>query len=136
MSLTDDWKGRKLDPMWYYVKYKDSRVGKALLIETPDYYGFYNNCDLNDEVGEVLAPIPSYEEFLSMKEDNVDKIIRNVNVRLLSREVERLRALLKECNNELKLLRTLSLPMASKGALSECDDLLTRINTAIGESEE
>lgn len=130
MSLTDDWKGRKLDPMWYYVKYKDGREGKALLIETPDYYGFYNNCDLSDEVGEVLAPVPSYEELLSMKEDNVDKIIRNVNVRLLSREVERLRALLKECATFINLARETYdyYPCPKK--------ILTRINAAIGESEE
>lgn len=127
MSLTDDWKGRKLDPMWYYVKYKDGRIGKTLLIETPDYYGFYNNCDLNDEVEEVLAPIPSYEELLSMKEDNVDKIIRNVNVRLLSREVESLRELLKECRPALSHLGKWN---------TQRQSLLTRINAAIGESEE
>lgn len=136
MSLTDDWRAAALTPMLYYVKYKDGRVGRALLIKTPDYYGFYNNCDLNDEVEEVLAPVPSYEKFISMKEDNADKIIRNVNVRLLSREVESLRELLKECENELKIMRMLSLTTASAEALNECDNLITRINAAIGESEE
>ena len=43
-----------------------------------------------------------------------------------------LEKLLKECDNELKILRMLSLPMASKEALSECDDLLSKIDNAIG----
>ncbi|MCM1497323.1 MAG: hypothetical protein NC124_02540 [Clostridium sp.] len=51
-------------------------------------------------------------------------------------ENRQLRQLLKECDNELKILRMLSLPIASAEALHECDDLLTRINAVLGESEE
>ena len=64
MTLTEKWKkGELKSSQQYYVKYVDGRTGKANLIETPDFYGFYNNCSLQDKVKEVLAPVPSYEEY-------------------------------------------------------------------------
>lgn len=122
MSLTDDWKGRKLDPMWYYVKYKDGRAGKALLIETPDYYGFYNNCDLNNMIAEILAPVPTYDELQQFKEF----------VNLYSHETEitkQLRTLLKEC------LAHLSLGEIGT-SVTPINILIDHINAALGESEE
>lgn len=129
MSLTDDWKEKKLDPMWYYVKYKDGRVGMALLIETPNYYGFYNNCDLNNMIAEILASVLTYDELQQFKEF----------VNLYSHETEitkQLRALLKECRTAFETYakedETCGLEEENKYA----KHLLTRINAAIGESEE
>ena len=85
MTLTEQWKKGELESsQQYYVEYVDGRTGKANLIETPDFYGFYNNCSLQDYVKEVLAPVPTYEEwknvitcfdyehkaYLSMSEEN------------------------------------------------------------------
>lgn len=67
-ELTDAWKAGKLKALGlYYVLYKNGRIGKANLIQTPDYYGFWNNCDLNDLIKEVLALVPEYTEFVHLE---------------------------------------------------------------------
>lgn len=93
-DLTEQWKKGELAPMWYYVKYKDGRVGRALLMETPDYYGFYNNCDLNNDVEEVLAPVPTYQEYLESEAHCAVYSDRN---KWLKEENAKLKGLLKEC---------------------------------------
>lgn len=63
-DLTKQWKEKTLESCQdYYVKYKNGVIGRAKLLETPDFYGFYNNCPLDDMVEEVLAKVPSYEEW-------------------------------------------------------------------------
>lgn len=72
------------------------------------------------------------KEIETFKEDQ-EKMVRGAK-RMLdfqSQTIEQLRQLLKESYNELKILRMLSLPIASKEALMECDDLLTRINEVL-----
>lgn len=68
-ELTDAWKAGKLKALrLYYVLYKNGHIGKANLIQTPDYYGFWNNCDLNDLIKEVLALVPDYDHFVELTE--------------------------------------------------------------------
>lgn len=108
MSLTDDWKAGKLKYGWYWVT--NSKRGVV-----PDQYMPDDNWLVSNGfcITEVLAPC-DYEELL------------------------RLRTLLKECKPYIqKEMETI------KGAgFCNCDwawktsDLITRINAALGESEE
>lgn len=65
-DLTQDWKDRKLKTGMYYVGYKDGRYGRANLILTPDFYGFFNNCSLNDKVVEILDEVPDYNLWMNL----------------------------------------------------------------------
>lgn len=67
-ELTDAWKAGKLKALrLYYVLYKNGHIGKANLIQTPNFYGFWNNCNLNDLIKEVLALVPEYTEFVHLE---------------------------------------------------------------------
>lgn len=94
-DLTQDWKDGKLKTGMYYVGYNDGRYGRANLILTPDFYGFFNNCSLNDEVAEVLAEVPDYPVWQNLW--NIADMEHKANNKLLE-DVERLE---KE-NKELK----------------------------------
>lgn len=65
-DLTQDWKDGKLSAGMYYVRYKDGRYGRANLILTTDFYGFFNNCSLNDKVVEVLDEVPDYNLWMNL----------------------------------------------------------------------
>lgn len=189
-GLTDAWKAGKLKALrFYYVLYKNGHIGKANLIRTPDYYGFWNNCNLNDLIKEVLALVPDYDHFVELTEkvkelEEDNKTLTN-NYKLLEdkqasdiihgqaladefgdfealyEEVVRLRkevakgdeiigkllneghaaieknkqlsCLLKECDGCVRSLRARGVSDCNG---SNLNDLLTRITTAIGESED
>lgn len=112
-------------------------AGQALVDEFGDYEALYEEL-------QRLRKIEKKYDNIKVKGNYPDKIskLKSRIKHLLElqanqdKEVENLRELLKECGNELKLFRMLSLPMASKEALVECDDILTRISSVLGESEE
>lgn len=131
MSLTDDWKAGKLENGRYYIKTRVCEVSNVLGI--PEYTTDYctdGKFNYNYSIQEVLAPVPSYEELQLLKAlaQNGSSAI-DTNQRL-TKKIESLRELLKECKVHLE---------NAKPALwnfPETERLLTRINTAIGESEE
>ena len=143
MNLTEQWKVGKLEEYKkYYCRtewfedifqarcYDKGTKGEWWALENAKYR--YNNiCHTKKDI-EVLAPVPSYEE-LQEKQKSL-KVLAEAYCKE-KEENQQLKELLKECDNELKILRMLSLPMASKGALSECDDLLSKIDNAIGEKK-
>ena len=161
-GLTDAWKAGKLKALrFYYVLYKNGHIGKANLIRTPDYYGFWNNCNLNDLIKEVLALVPDYDHFVELTEkvkelEEDNKTLTN-NYKLLEdkqasdiihgqaladefgdfelfyEELQNLRSLLKECGGCVRSLRARGVSDCNG---SNLNDLLTRITTVIGESEE
>ena len=58
-ELTEDWKAGKLKYGWYYVKFADEIY--------PDYFNGYF-IQTGDKCGiKVLAPVPDYEEFESLR---------------------------------------------------------------------
>lgn len=58
-ELTEDWKAGKLKNGWYYVKFADEIY--------PDYFNGYF-IQTGDKCGiKVLAPVPDYEEFESLR---------------------------------------------------------------------
>ena len=131
-ELTEDWKAGKLAAGYYYIKFKNGEI------ETRDNLigGFLMN--IKNPIVQVIAPVPTYDEYKAMQAELAEHrryccCSENEVMRLKLAEMEEL---LKECNNELKILIMLSLPTASKKVLAECNDLLTRINTTLGGSEE
>lgn len=97
-ELTADWKARKLKPGLYYVRLSNGNLDVAKLSRFNRFYGI----SYHFEVEEILAE--------------------------LTNENSRLRQLLRDCDNELKILRTVSLSIASVEAIEECDEILTKIN--------
>lgn len=146
-SLTDDWKAGKLEKCKrYWVKSPLSLETKPAFLYNDNSFDvdgtiYPNNYDL-----EVLASC-DYDHFVELTEKvkSQDEELQRLNQlidsqqqtnKAIGKKLIKLCELLKECNNELKILRMLSLPIASKEALAECDELLTRINAVLGESEE
>lgn len=165
MNLTDLWKDGELPEQdenheWlsYYIKHKDG------LIHSDSYWrGEWGIADRNS-IDEVLAPVPTYEELQELKHfDGKNVCAENEVLRLKvndleqknaelfrtidgliakqnhlldlqkeeDKEVESLRDLLKECK-PLFFPYVKDMPLSRDKVLN----LLTRINTAIGESEE
>ena len=116
-ELTEDWNAGKLEQGWYYVKFADEIY--------PDYFNGYF-IQTGDKCGiEVLAPVPDYEEFKSLRktangvkyvsdkcwektkalEGNVT-MFKSLFRQYLEREkdIENLRALLKECKKQIRKL--------------------------------
>lgn len=79
------------------IRYKNGCHNKKL-----PYVKSFNGQFITKHVEEVLAPVPSYLEYLSLtyaKEED-EKIIKEYE-----KENEKLKDLLKECKNEFKYLR-------------------------------
>lgn len=123
-DLTEQWKKGELPTGDYYVKPKNGQVFVYHINHSVKHI-YHNHAG---EIKEVLAPVPTLNEW-----QQLHKFLEEFNALEIAKENKKLKELLKECDNELKILRMLSLPMASKEALSECDDLLSKIDNTIGE---
>lgn len=113
MSLTDDWKARKLKAGAYYVRLSNGNVDVAKLSK---YNRFYAICCTLDVI-EVLAPIPDCDELQRLKK----------GWELYSHETvitKQLLELLRECLAHLSLgeIGTSVIPI---------NDLVTRINEVL-----
>ena len=107
MSLTDDWKARKLKAGPYYVRLSNGRVDVAKLSK---FNRFYAIC-YTFEVVEVIAPC-SYDHFVELTEkvkklekevvkgDTIIGGLLNEGV-LIKKENRQLRQLLKECKEKI-----------------------------------
>ncbi len=142
MSLTDDWKAGKLPFGEYWCKVTDSPYIEKVMSDTME----------EDDIVEILAPVPSYGHFVDLTEkveqlkDKVEwKIGKNKALEkqltrakegikkgrkaleLMCDSNDELRALLKDCRPTLSHLGKWN---------TQRQSLLTRINAALGESEE
>lgn len=123
MTLTEKWKKGKLPEGFYYVK-----DGENIIAEYIDGY-FYNNgqpmTSFSGGVDEVLAPVPSYEEYSRLEwyaGCGPDRIVE------LNKENRQLKELLKECREILEDI-TEHTDYNEVGI----EKLLTKIDNAIGE---
>lgn len=158
-ELTEDWKAGKLhkrfdEPKLFYCKTDNG-------IEILKTWGYKNLefLSMADEVFEpvddvqILAPVPTYDEYKAMQAElaelkekikkreeliqclgsNIDEL--DVKKSVLIIENNKLRGLLKECKNIVAhdCWREAQFP---DGQVVQKQDLLTRINAALGESEE
>lgn len=93
-DLTDKWKKGELPDGHYYVK-----DGENIIAELFDGY-FYNDgqpmTSFSGGVDEVLAPVPSYEEYLALQSDSLAKNEFDNEIDELNDTIDKLKELLKE----------------------------------------
>lgn len=120
MSLTDDWKARKLKAGPYYVRLSNGSVDVAKLSKFNRFYAI--SCTF--EVVEVLAPC-DYEELKRVRDENND-----LSALVTSNEIEidHLCQLLKECDGCVRSLKGRGVSDCNG---SNLNDLLTRIHEVL-----
>lgn len=110
--LTKQWKKGELEQGYYYTRYTPS-VGKLFVeIELKSY--LIDLAKIRDaETVEILAPVPSYEEWQEIKEfadyslHNRDELTRQINFWMdkhtqIEKENQKLKDLLKECRDVIE----------------------------------
>lgn len=149
-ELTEDWKAGKLE------QDKDYYVETMACDVVIDFYGqLYDDCPYpqglgfdnvsNGFVKRILAPVPTYDEYKAMQDQiaNLSKEVeeqKNDNgyawhtAGIESDKNDELRTLLKECKNIVAhdCWQEAQFP---DGQIVERQDLLTRINAALGCNE-
>lgn len=137
-ELTNDWKDKKLYDGLYYIRLKNGKTPIAELetwcryddeVEEPyktsqEFFEYPK-----DIISEVLSPIPSYDEYKAMQEQlNKEGVwYTKISYKKIKKENNQLRDLLRECKRHLYFQKKIN---------NEVITLLTRINSALGESEE
>lgn len=115
MTLTEQWKKGELPEGFYYFKMPDGVIEIA-----SEYRSILYNLTKDADKIEVLAPVPSYEEW--QKVLNID-----FNNEVLRLENAKLKELLKECREEIS------------DEIDDCTDprieLFAKIDNAIGEKK-
>ena len=126
--LTEQWKKGELKTGWYYVNYY-SIDGAVMQEYLPTHNGF--GYDEKNLVQEVLAPVPSYEEWQEMK-----AFCEEFNALDVAKENQQLKELLSVCREMLEEYRF------SEGDFTIGDNLemdtsllLKMINNVIGEKK-
>ncbi len=124
-ELTEEWKAGKLLAGDYYIKFENGEIER----QNNCIGGFLMSC--NNRVVQVLAPVPTYEEYKDMQEELAEHRYycccnENEVLRLKLAEMEEL---LSECQAHLSLGEIGT-------SVTPINVLLTRINAALGESEE
>lgn len=145
-ELTKEWKEGKLKSGLYWVKFK----GKIVIAECTVFgdvsrpFEIETKTDFMIKISKVLAPVPTYDEYKAMQVELAEHR-ENCSVK---NERAGLRALLKECHYSIfKIYDRLRFsdeneitPADLINAIDEIKpmlfELLTRINAALGESEE
>ena len=96
-TLTEKWKDGKLPENTYYVQFIRGRYG---VYEFEQFKGFGFDNDLA-YIKEVLAPVPSYEEYKELQEQVNKQGIwhTDISFRKLEAENKRLKEQLKEAQN-------------------------------------
>lgn len=131
-DLTEQWKKGELPSGWYYINsgdidYKYSKYSSADFFVTP-----------HEDIKEVLASVPSYEEWQSM--DRLEKIMLQERARLNKQVIElleentKLKELLKQARESVYVER------ASDNSLgytiwNYTTKLINEINQALGEDK-
>ena len=144
-ELTEDWKKGKLEVgKDYYIK----TVYNEVLIDCyeqqydeshyPQGMGFDNFS--KNMIKRILAPVPTYDEYKAMQ-----KCIANQRAELESarwyhtvqnEDIGELRGLMKECKANYERYISFCKENGCTKGLQEFENFLTRINTALSESEE
>ena len=133
MTLTEQWKKGELEvDQYYYVKYADGSVEIQLYVG-----GFLMRTD--NKVVEVLAPVPSYEEWKQLH-----KFLEEFNALEVAKENQQLkgyneylRNIIKECEPYIEnVCIALDMEKFANGGFShKSNELLSKIRTAIGEKK-
>lgn len=122
-ELTEDWEAGKLPAGWYYLKLENGEIE----LQNNCIGGFLMSC--NNRVIQILAPVPTYDEYKAMQEqlNKEGTWYTEISYKKIKKENNQLRDLLRECKRHLYFQKKIN---------NEVITLLTRINAALGESEE
>lgn len=114
---------------WYYAQSADGVVQIVQFLDGKCYYLGHE-----DIIAEPICPVPTYEEYNELKKfKHWEKI--SCDDEHCCKTVKELRELLKECKNIVAhdCWQEAQFP---DGQVVQRQDLLTRINAALNESEE
>jgi hypothetical protein len=130
-TLTEQWKKGELEE-WHYYYLKDNEY---IFIDCFNGVSFEKTCDF--EIKEVLAPVPSYEEWNQLR-----KFLEEFNALDVAKENQQLKELLLECSEFLyeilsgthsKLSFKLESGIRKQYYMISLSELKTKIDNAIGE---
>jgi hypothetical protein len=78
-DLTEQWKQKKLPLGWYFVKDESGKIYYAEYTEWFNVNGWCGNYfEHEEEIVEVLAPVPSYEKYENLLKENIQlRIAKN-----------------------------------------------------------
>lgn len=137
MTLTEQWKKGELDGEYYIkttngeiyiVEFQNSiSVKRKKLSNVKSFKGYI----YKKTVKEVLAPVPSYEEYL--ESESHCSVYSDVN-KSLKEENQQLKKLLKECRYNVATDLEDAIMCESNVDIEYFEYLLTRIDNAIGEN--
>jgi hypothetical protein len=118
MTLTEKWKKGELKEGWYYIRNKAHSIkfNQMAFFMVFGEVSYWTNCK-DEDVEEVLAPVPSYEEWNQLR-----KFLEEFNALEVANENEQLKDLLKEWREHLKDTKC-----------DRCQNLIRRTDNAIGE---
>ena len=134
MTLTEKWKKGELPEGDYYIK----RRNGYLPYDNIDSRGVWRN-SIDEDVVEVLAPVPSYEEW-----NQLHKFLEEFNALEVAKENEQLkgyneylRNIIKECEPYIEnVCIALNMEKLANGDFShKSNEVLSKIRTAIGEKK-
>lgn len=95
-DLTKDWKDGKLPAGWYYIKIAD-----IVFIDFFEGKVWKNKKD--EYIDEVLAPVPSYEQWQKHRKTLLKTQEKNCDLEIINTQ---LKELLKECKEVIKNVDT------------------------------
>lgn len=128
MTLTEQYKKGELPYGYYYIKtISGGEVIDRYYRDCTDYdlceYGDVWENRFEDEILEVIAPVPSYEEWKELSKQR-NRLIRDINgLAYIQEENQQLKELLKECRDDVYNYQYI------------CLGTLTKIDNAIGEKK-
>lgn len=117
MTLTEQWKKGKLERGRYYIKYRGNYM-------SDNWHGDCWEDSWSEYVEEVIAPVPSYEEWKQLH-----KFLEEFNALDVAKENQQLKELLKECREFFEEENPKDFTVMSE----RMDELLIKIDNAIGE---
>ena len=117
MTLTEQWKKGELGRGRYYIKYRGNYM-------SDNWHGDCWEDSWSEYVEEVLAPVPTYEEW-----QQLHKFLEEFNALEVAKENQQLKELLKEIRSLWK--GTICMPDSQE----QVRDILTKIDNVIGEKK-
>lgn len=132
-ELTEDWKAGKLPAGWYYIKIEGF---KGVDIDLYDKEGNSWLCNSDKDLNplNVIAPVPSYDEYRAMQEQlNKEGVwYTKRSYKKLEKENNKLRGLLRECEAWMSWAYAELYEYDPEHESKNTEDLLTRINAELG----
>lgn len=124
-NLTEQWKKGELKEGWYYIRNKGHSIkfNQMAFFMVFGEVSYWTNCK-DEDVEEVLAPVPSYEEWQELSKQR-NQLIRDVkDLAYIQEENQQLKELLKECKETIET-----------SVWGNCSELTDQIDEVIGEKK-